>query len=100
MCRSLLMMLSIGIAFAGIAQAKVLRTTGKEVFCQDRSKFPEYLAVLNSKQFNYHTVAGCRRVTKGTRYEVLEDAVETGMDKVRLYVRRRPTDGYMLVGGN
>jgi hypothetical protein len=100
MIRSLPIVLSIlGIAFAGGAQAKSLKTTGKELFCKDRSNFPEYLAVLHSNQFNYHTVAGCRQVAKGTRYEVLEDNVETGMDKIRLFVWPRPTDGYMLVEG-
>ena len=99
MMRSLpIALLMLGIAIAG-AQAKSLRTTGKEFFCRDRASFPEYLAVVSNKQFNYHTVAGCRQVAKGTRYEVLEESVETGMDKVRLFIWPRPTDGYMLVGG-
>jgi len=85
----------LGIAIAG-AQAKSLKAAGKEVFCQNRASFPEYLAVESNKQFKYHTVAGCRQVAKGTRYEVLEDNVETGMDKVRLFVWPRPTVGYML----
>lgn len=87
----------LGTAVAAVAQAKSLKTTGKELFCQNRASFPEYLAVVHNKQFNYHTVAGCRQVAKGTRYEVLDEGVETGMDKVRLFIWPRPTDGYMLV---
>lgn len=89
----------LGIAVAGSAQAKSLRTTGHELFCQNRSSFPEYLAVVHNKQFNYHTVAGCRQLARGTAYEVLDENVETGMNKVRVFVWPRPTDGYMLVEG-
>lgn len=89
----------VGLAVAGSAQAKSLRASGGELFCQNRASFPEYLAVVHNKQFNYHTVAGCRQVAKGTHYDVLDDNVESGMSKVRLFVWPRPTDGYMLVGG-
>jgi len=89
----------IAITVAGGAQAKALRANGHELFCQNRSNFPEYMAVVHNKQFDYHTVAGCRQVAKGTRYEVLEDSVETGISKVRLYVWPRPIDGYILVEG-
>lgn len=100
MNRSLLIaLLVLAMSVAGSAQARHLRAAGKELFCQNRSSFPEYLAVVHSKQFNYHTVAGCRQVAKGTAYDVLDANVETGMDKVRLFVWPRPTDGYMLVGG-
>jgi hypothetical protein len=85
------------VTFAGSAQAKHLRAAGNELFCQNRASFPEYLAVVNNKQFKYHSVAGCRQVAKGTGYEVLDANVETGMDKVRLFVWPRPVDGYMLV---
>lgn len=86
----------LGMIAAGSAQAEALKTTGNEVFCRDRSKFPEYLAVVHNKQFNYHTVEGCRQPARGTRYEVLDEAVETGIDKVRLYDGRRPAEGYLL----
>ncbi|MGH6670828.1 MAG: hypothetical protein ACRECV_02495 [Xanthobacteraceae bacterium] len=89
----------LGIAIAG-AQAKSLKAKGNELFCQNRANFPEYLAVAHDTQFNYHTVAGCRQVAKGTRYQILEGNVETGMDKVRLFVWPRPTDGYLLVQGD
>lgn len=88
----------LGITLAAGAQAKSLRATGNELFCKDRSSFPEYLAVVHNKQFNQRTVAGCRQVPKGTGYEVLDSEVETGIDKVRLFIWPRPTDGYMLVG--
>jgi hypothetical protein len=101
MSRSLPIALFIlGLTAAGGAQAEVLTTKGNELFCRDRSKFPEYLAVMHNKQFNYHTVEGCRQPAKGTRYEVLEEAVETGIDKIRLFVGRRPTEGYLLVQGD
>jgi hypothetical protein len=89
----------LGMTAAGSAQAEVLKTKGNELFCRDRSKFPEYLAVVNNKQFNYHTVEGCKQPAKGTRYEVLDEGVETGIDKVRLFISRRPTEGYLLVQG-
>jgi hypothetical protein len=57
------------------------------------------MAVVHNSQFNYHTVAGCRKLAKGMAYEVLDDNVETGMNKVRLFIWPRPTDGYMLVEG-
>lgn len=82
------------------AQAEFLTTKGGELFCRDRSNFPEYLAVVHNKQASYHTVEGCRQPAKGTRYEVVKDSVETGIDKVRLYVRSGPIEGYLLVQGN
>ena len=88
----------LAIIIAAGAQAKSLRATGTELFCKDRTSFPEYLAVVHNKQFHQHTVPGCRQVPKGAVYEVLDNAVETGIDKVRLFVWPRPTDGYMLVG--
>lgn len=98
MSRSLpIVLFALAITVSGAAQAKPLRATGHELFCQNRASFPEFLTVLHNKQFNYHTVAGCRQVSRGTRYEVLDDNVETGMNKVRLFVWPRPTDGYMLV---
>lgn len=101
MSRSLpIVLFVLAMTVAASAQAKDpkdLRAKGNELFCQNRASFPEYLAVVHNKQFNYHSVGGCRQVAKGTRYEVLDAAVETGMDKVRLYIWPRPTDGYMLV---
>ena len=82
------------LAGATHAQAESLRTKGGELFCRDRSNFPEYLA---DRQAGSHAVKGCRQPAKGTRYEVLEDAVETGIDKVRLYDGSRPIEGYLLV---
>jgi hypothetical protein len=82
------------------ARAEFLTTKGGELFCRDRSNFPEYLAVIHNKQASYHTVEGCRQPAKGTRYEVVKDSVETGIDKVHLYVRSRPIEGYLLVQGN
>lgn len=82
---------------ATFAHAESLRTKGGELFCRDRSNFPEYLAVVHNKQASYHAVEGCRQPAKGTRYELLKEGVETGIDKVRLYVRSRPTEGYLLV---
>jgi hypothetical protein len=61
------------------ARAEVLTTKGGELFCRDRSNFPEYLAVIHNKQASYHTVEGCRQPAKGTRYEVVKDSVETGI---------------------
>lgn len=81
------------------ARAEFLTTKGGELFCRDRSNFPEYLAVIHNKQASYHTVEGCRQPAKGTRYEVVK-SVETGIDKVHLYVRSRPIEGYLLVQGN
>jgi hypothetical protein len=85
---------------AAHAQAEFLTTKGGELFCRDRSNFPEYLAVVHNIQASYHTVEGCRQPARGTRYEVVKDSVETGIDKVRLYVRSRPIEGYLLVQGN
>lgn len=81
------------------ARTEFLKTKGDELFCRDRSNFPEYLVVVHNKKFNDHTVEGCRQPAKGTRYEVLEEGVETGIDKVRLYIRPRPTEGYLLRQG-
>lgn len=79
------------------ARAESLTTKGSELFCRDRSNFPEYLAVVHNKQASYHAVEGCRQPAKGTRYDVVKEGVETGIDKVRLYVRSRPIEGYLLV---
>ena len=78
------------------AQAESLRTKGGELFCRDRSNFPEYLA---DRGASHHAVKGCRQPARGTRYEVLKEAVETGIDKVRLYDGSRPIEGYLLVQG-
>lgn len=89
-------LLVFAMTVATQAQAESLRTKGGELFCRDRSNFPEYLA---DRGANRHAVKGCRQPAKGTRYEVLKEAVETGIDKVRLYDGARPTEGYLLVQG-
>jgi hypothetical protein len=97
MSRSLKIVLSVvGILFAGNALAQVLRTTGNEVFCRNKSDFPEYLAVVNNKQFNYHTVKGCMELRKGIRYRLIEEHPENGINKVHLYAPQ--VDGYMMGG--
>jgi hypothetical protein len=97
MSRSLKIFLSVvGILFAGNALAQVLRTTGNEVFCRNKSDFPEYLAVVNNKQFNYHTVKGCMELRKGIRYRLIEEHPENGINKVHLYAPQ--VDGYMMGG--
>ncbi len=93
-----IILFGVGIALAGSAQAQVLRTTGNEVFCRNKSDFPEYLAVVNNKQFNYHTVKGCMELKKGMRYRVLEEHPENGISKIHLFVGRGAIDGYMIGG--
>ncbi len=87
-------LLVFAVAVATQAQAESLRTKGSELFCRDRSNFPEYLA---DRGAGHHAVKGCRQPAKGTRYEVLKEAVETGIDQVRLYDGSRPIEGYLLV---
>jgi hypothetical protein len=87
-------LLVFAVASATQAQAESLRTKGGELFCRDRSNFPEYLA---DRGAGHHAVKGCRQPAKGTRYEVLKEAVETGIDQVRLYDGSRPVEGYLLV---
>jgi hypothetical protein len=87
-------LLVFAVTAATQAQAESLRTKGGELFCQDRSNFPEYLA---DRGAGHHAVKGCRQPAKGTRYEVLKEAVETGIDKVRLDDGSRPVEGYLLV---
>jgi hypothetical protein len=87
-------LLVFAVAAATQAQAESLRTKGGELFCRDRSNFPEYLA---DRGAGHHAVKGCRQPAKGTRYEVLKEAVETGIDQVRLYDGSRPVEGYLLV---
>lgn len=87
-------LLVFAVIAATQAQAESLRTKGGELFCRDRSNFPEYLA---DRGAGHHAVKGCRQPAKGTRYEVLKEAVETGIDKVRLYDGSRPVEGYLLV---
>ena len=92
-------LLLLGMTAAGGAQAETFSTKGNELFCRDRAKFPEYLVALHSKDSNHHSVEGCREPARGTRYEVLDEGVETGIDKVRLYDGRRPAEGYLLLQG-
>ena len=66
------------------AQAEFLTTKGGELFCRDRSNFPEYLAVVHNKQASYHTVEGCRQPAKGTRYEVVKDSVRPASTRYAL----------------
>lgn len=87
------------IASAANAQAQVLKTTGNEVFCRNKSDFPEYLAVVNNKDAKYHTVQGCMELKKGGRYRMIEEHPENGINKVHLYEGRGGIDGYMISGG-
>ena len=54
---------------------------GNEVFCRDESDFPEYLAVVNNKQFDYHTVKGCMELKEGMRYGSSKSTRKTGSAK-------------------
>jgi len=92
-------LLLLGMTAVAGVQAETLRTKGNELFCRDRAKFPEYLIALHNKESKEHAVEGCRQPAKGTRYEVIEEGVETGIDKVRLYDGRRPGEGYLLLQG-
>lgn len=89
-----IVLLATGMLFADKAAAQVLRTTGNEVFCRNKSDFPEYLAVVNNKQSSYHTVKGCMELRKGIRYRVIEEHPENGINKVHLYAP--PMDGYFM----
>lgn len=95
MSRTLQIVLFVtGMLFADNAAAQVLRTTGNEVFCRNKSDFPEYLAVVNNKQSSYHTVKGCMELHKGIRYRVIEEHPENGINKIHLYAP--PVDGYVM----
>lgn len=96
MSRSLQMIvLAVAAFFADSATAQVLRTAGNELFCRNKADFPEYLAVVNNKQFSYHTVKGCMELRKGNRYRVIE-AHPDGIDEVHLYPPKGPLDGYIM----
>jgi hypothetical protein len=96
MNRSLqIVLLIVGMLFAGHALAQVLRTAGNEAFCRDKSDFPEYLAVVNNNKFNYHTVKGCMELRKGIRYRVIEQHPD-GINKIHLYPPQGPADGYIM----
>ena len=97
MSRSLASVLFVlGMTAAMSARAEVLRIKGNELFCQDRAKFPEFSVAAQNNE-SRRQVEGCRQPHKGTRYKVLEEGVETGIDKVHLYDGRRPAEGYLLV---
>lgn len=99
MSRSLqIVLFAAGILLADNAAAQVLRTTGNEIFCRNKSDFPEYLAVVNNKQFSYHTVKGCMELRKGIRYRVIEEHPENGIDKIHLFAPQGPVDGYVMGG--
>lgn len=85
-------------AAATPAQGKVLRTTGKEVFCRNMTDFAEYLAVANDKKLS-RAVAGCMEPRKGLRYELLEEHTANGIDKIRLFVNGSRIEGYVLGRG-
>ena len=98
MSRSLAIVLFVlGMTAAMSVRAEVLRIKGNELFCLDPAKFPEFSVVVHGNESKHQTVEGCRQPQKGTRYEVLEEGVETGIDKVHLYDGRRPAEGYLLV---
>ncbi len=98
MSRSLSIVLFIlWMTAAMTARAEVLRIKGNELFCRDRAKFPEFSVVVHNDRSKRQTIEGCRQPHKGVRYEVLEEGVETGIDKVHLYDGRRPVEGYLLV---
>jgi hypothetical protein len=89
----------IGSGAVTLAQGQTLRTTGTEVFCRNKTDFPEYLAVANNKQSKDRTVPGCMEPKKGIRYKVLEEHPENGLDKIRLFVGGRGIDGYVIGRG-
>jgi hypothetical protein len=86
-------------AAATPAQGKVLRTTGSEVFCRNKTDFAEYLAVANDKKLS-HIVPGCMEPRKGLRYELLEEHPANGIDKIRLFMNGRRIEGYVLGRGD
>lgn len=93
-----IVLLAAGLLFADSALARVLRTTGNEVFCRNKSDFPEYLAIVNDKQSRDHTVKGCMELRKGIRYQVIEEHPENGINKIHLYAPAGPMDGYVMGG--
>lgn len=85
-------------AAATAAQGKVLRTTGNEVFCRNKTDFAEYLTVANDKKLS-RAVSGCMEPRKGLRYELLEEQPPNGIDKIRLFMNGRRIEGYMIGRG-
>jgi hypothetical protein len=89
----------LAASMAGIpAQSKVLRTTGNEIFCRNKTDFAEYLAVANDKKLS-HAVPGCMEPRKGLRYELLEEHSPNGVDKIRIFMNGRRIEGYVLGRG-
>jgi hypothetical protein len=86
---------AVAMLFVHSALAQVLKAAGNEAFCRDKADFPEYLAVVNNKQFSYHTVKGCMELRKGNRYRVIEEHPD-GIDEIHLYPPQGPVDGYIL----
>ena len=81
--------------FADAALAQVLKATGNESFCRNKSDFPQYLAVVNNKQFSYHTVKGCMELKRGNRYRLIQSHPD-GIDEIHLYPPQGPKDGFIL----